>query len=79
MTKATPFFMFQHGKAQAALDFTPSWPFFVDREGETETDRLFATLSEGRQALMPLDNYGWSRRFGWVSDKFGASWQINLQ
>jgi predicted 3-demethylubiquinone-9 3-methyltransferase (glyoxalase superfamily) len=29
--------------------------------------------------LMPLDDYGWSRRFGWVSDRFGVSWQINFQ
>jgi len=27
---------------------------------------------------MPPDNYGWSARFGWLSDKFGISWQVNL-
>jgi predicted 3-demethylubiquinone-9 3-methyltransferase (glyoxalase superfamily) len=131
MTKATPFLMFQHGKAQAALDFyvetvpasrivsvehfgpdgpgpegtvlrayaeiagqpvmvhdsfithgfdfTPSWSFFVDCADEAEVERLFAVLGESGQVLMPLDNYGWSRRFGWLSDKFGVSWQLNLQ
>jgi predicted 3-demethylubiquinone-9 3-methyltransferase (glyoxalase superfamily) len=130
MTKATPFLMFQHGKAEAALDFyvatvpgsrivsierfgaegpgpegtvlrayveiagqqvmahdsfithgfdfTPSFSFFLDCADEGEAEQLFAALGESGQVLMPLDNYGWSRKFGWVSDRFGVSWQLNL-
>lgn len=26
---------------------------------------------------MPLGNYGFSQRFGWLSDRFGVSWQFN--
>jgi len=28
--------------------------------------------------MMPLDEYHWSKRYGWVTDKFGVSWQISL-
>ena len=58
--------------------FTPSMSIFVDCENPAELERIFAALSEGGQVLMPLDNYGFSRRFGWTNDRFGVSWQLNL-
>ncbi len=60
------------------FDFTPSWSFFLDVADRAEFDRLFGTLSEGGGVLMPPDNYGWSTRFGWLNDRFGVSWQVNL-
>ncbi|MET0307283.1 MAG: VOC family protein [Sphingomonas sp.] len=59
--------------------FTPSISFYVECADETEIERLAAALSEGGAELMPLGSYGWSRRFGWFSDRFGVSWQLNLQ
>jgi predicted 3-demethylubiquinone-9 3-methyltransferase (glyoxalase superfamily) len=61
-----------------AFTFTPASSLFVDCESEEELERLFAALSEGGGTLMPLGNYGFSRRFGWCNDRFGVSWQINL-
>ncbi len=61
-----------------AFGFTPSLSLFVDVASEEELDRLFTGLSEGGEVLMPLDAYGFSRRFGWVNDRFGVSWQLNL-
>ncbi|MBS0479610.1 MAG: VOC family protein [Proteobacteria bacterium] len=60
------------------FDFTPSFSFFVECGDAAEIDGLFTALGEGGGVLMPLDNYGFSRRFGWVNDRFGVSWQINL-
>lgn len=60
-----------------AFTFTPATSFFVDCESEAEVRRLSAALSEGGNVLMPLDDYGFSRLFTWVSDRFGVSWQLN--
>jgi predicted 3-demethylubiquinone-9 3-methyltransferase (glyoxalase superfamily) len=60
------------------FDFTPSFSFFVACTDEAEFDRLFATLSEDGGVLMPPGNYGWSRKFGWLNDRFGVSWQLDL-
>lgn len=62
-----------------AFTFTPSFSFFVDCESDEQLEKLWSALSEGGSAMMPLDNYGFSRRFGWLSDRFGVSWQLNLK
>lgn len=61
-----------------AFDFTPSFSVWVETASEDELERLFAGLADGGKVLMPLDAYGFSRRFGWVEDRFSVSWQLNL-
>lgn len=52
---------------------------FLMFEGQAEEiDRPYGTLLEGGKALMPIGTYGFSQRFGWVNDRFGVSWQLNL-
>lgn len=63
---------------QHAFTFTPAFSLFVDCESEAELQRLSAALAEGGSVLMPLSNYGFSKLFTWVSDRFGVSWQLNL-
>jgi len=60
------------------FDFTPSMSLFLECDSEAELDRLFAAFSEGGQVLMPLGNYGFSKKFGWCNDRFGVSWQLNF-
>ena len=58
--------------------FTPSASLFVECANEAEFDAAFETLSAGGAVVMPPDNYGFSRKFGWLNDRFGVSWQLNL-
>lgn len=58
--------------------FTPSTSLFLDCEDETTIGRYAAVLSDGGRVMMPLGNYGFSRQFAWVQDRFGVSWQLNL-
>ena len=60
------------------FSFTPAMSFFLDCESQEQIDQLFARLSEGGSVLMPLGAYGFSKRFGWLNDRFGVSWQLNL-
>ena len=61
-----------------AFDFTPSVSLYVLCEDVDEIETAFERLAEGGQVLMPLDNYGWSARFGWLKDRFGVAWQLDL-
>jgi len=60
-------------------DFSPAVSIYVDCKSEEEANRVFNALAEGGAIAMPLNNYGFSRMFGWVIDRFGVSWQLNLQ
>jgi predicted 3-demethylubiquinone-9 3-methyltransferase (glyoxalase superfamily) len=61
-----------------SFTFTPSISLFVDCENEAELDAAFQQLADGGAVLMPLGSYGFSKRFGWLTDRFGVSWQLNL-
>jgi predicted 3-demethylubiquinone-9 3-methyltransferase (glyoxalase superfamily) len=55
--------------------FNPSVSFHVACRTKDEVDALWEKLIEGGTALMPLDSYPFSERYGWLQDKYGLSWQ----
>ena len=61
-----------------AFTFTPAFSLFVECESEDQIHKLAAAFLDGGTALMPLGNYGFSREFAWITDRFGVSWQLNL-
>ena len=58
--------------------FTPAISLYVQCENEAELDRLYRALVQDGTELMPLGSYGFSAKFGWINDRFGVSWQLNL-
>ncbi|KAA6453335.1 VOC family protein [Bacillus swezeyi] len=58
--------------------FTPSFSMFLTCDTEAEINRFYQELARGREVLMPLGDYGFSQKFGWIVDQFGVSWQIDL-
>lgn len=71
-------FMCIDSNVKHGFSFTPSFSIYATCDSEEEIENLYQRLGEGGQALMPLGNYGFSKKFGWVNDRFGVSWQINL-
>jgi predicted 3-demethylubiquinone-9 3-methyltransferase (glyoxalase superfamily) len=69
---------FVRRSATFVLEPVSAEALFVECESESEIDRLYAALGEGGSTLMPINNYGFCRRFAWVNDRFGVSWQLNL-
>jgi predicted 3-demethylubiquinone-9 3-methyltransferase (glyoxalase superfamily) len=70
--------------------FNPSISFIVNfdpllfgdaskkKEAQEKLDEIWNKLSDGGKALMPLDKYPFSERYGWIQDKYGLSWQLML-
>jgi predicted 3-demethylubiquinone-9 3-methyltransferase (glyoxalase superfamily) len=61
-----------------AFTFTPSTSLFITCASDEEFERIADALAAG-DYLMPKDNYGFSRKFAWFNDRFGVSWQLNLE
>lgn len=66
------------------LKISPSISFMInfdparDPDAARRIDEVWSKLSENGKIMMPLDRYPFSERYGWVSDKYGVSWQLIL-
>ena len=77
---AGPLFTF-NSSVSFMVNFDPL--FFKDssspeKEARKAIDTAWEKLSEGGTVLMPIDQYPFSNRYGWIQDKFGLSWQLIL-
>lgn len=60
------------------FQFNPSISLFVNCETEEETDQLWNKFSDGGTVLMEYKTHPFSKKYGWIQDKFGLSWQLNF-
>jgi predicted 3-demethylubiquinone-9 3-methyltransferase (glyoxalase superfamily) len=63
-------------KLNPSISFMVNFDPSQDKDARTRIDDIWAKLMEGGKALMPLDKYPFSERYGWVEDKYGVSWQL---
>ncbi len=60
------------------FSFTPSISFYVNCDSESELVKLYESLSKNGFVLMELGEYPFSKKFAWVQDRYGLTWQLNL-
>jgi predicted 3-demethylubiquinone-9 3-methyltransferase (glyoxalase superfamily) len=56
--------------------FTPAISLHVECSEES-VERYYEVLSKDGTVHMPLDRYPFSKKFAWVQDRFGVSWQLS--
>jgi predicted 3-demethylubiquinone-9 3-methyltransferase (glyoxalase superfamily) len=49
-----------------------------EADARAKLDETWGKLSEGGTALMPIGEYPFSKRYGWIQDRYGLSWQLIL-
>ncbi len=70
---AGPFF-----KLNPSISFIVNFDPSRDKAARAHLDELWENLARGGTALMPLDKYPFSERYGWMQDRYGLSWQLIL-
>lgn len=56
--------------------FNPSISLFVVFDNEKEMEEVWNKLIDGGKALMEYDTYPWARKYGWLQDRYGLTWQL---
>lgn len=65
-------------KLNPSISFMVNFDPSRDENARELLNTVWNKLSEGGQALMPLQKYPFSEWYGWIQDKYGVSWQLML-
>jgi len=74
---AGPYFRF-NPSISFIVNFDPVFFDEATDEAIAALDSIWNQLLAGGTALMPLGEYPFSKRYGWVQDRYGLSWQLML-
>lgn len=69
-------YSFMSVSAGPYFKINPALSFHIKCKSVGEVDDIWKKLEPEGKVLMPLDAYPFSKRYGWIEDKFGVSWQI---
>lgn len=61
-----------------AISFMVNFDPSRDDAASAHLDELWNALLDGGEVMMPLQEYPFSKRYGWIKDKFGLTWQLIL-
>ncbi|MGG1551503.1 VOC family protein [Paenibacillus ferrarius] len=67
-----------HFKINPTISFIVNFDPSRDSHAAEMLDEVWNKLSDGGFALMPLGEYPFSKKYGWIQDKYGVSWQLML-
>ncbi|MCE9541853.1 VOC family protein [Candidatus Kaiserbacteria bacterium] len=65
-------------KLNPAISFMVNFDPSHDEKAEEHLRGHWEKLSAGGKALMPLQEYPFSKLYGWIEDKYGVTWQLIL-
>lgn len=71
-------FMCIDSNIKHGFSFTPSFSIYITCDSEKEINHLYEQLITDGQELMALGDHGFSKKFSWINDRYGVSWQLNL-
>lgn len=55
----------------------PSISLFLIFETSKDFEKAWETLKKEGSIIMPADKYPWAEKYGWLTDKYGVSWQLS--
>lgn len=58
--------------------FNPSISVFTVFDNEKEIEEVWNKLVEGGKVLMEFNTYPWAKKYGWLEDRYGLSWQLSM-
>ncbi len=65
-------------KTNPSISFMVNFDPSRHSDAQEQLEKMWGKLLDGGKALMPLDTYPFSEKYGWVEDKYGISWQLIL-
>jgi predicted 3-demethylubiquinone-9 3-methyltransferase (glyoxalase superfamily) len=65
-------------KPNPSISFMVNFDPSRDEQAKEHLDELWNKLIDGGEALMELDEYPFSKHYGWVKDRHGITWQLIL-
>src|SRR5690554_4249276 len=61
-----------------SISFTINFYYNGDNSEKKMLIKIWNELASAGKVLMPLQEYSFSKLYGWVEDKFSVSWQLSL-